>query len=121
MAGEETEEGEEIGADGQTMETMATCKQVDDEEVIEEEKIRIGESFGLKRRRRWRKMLSPKKRMKAMKDLEGKLGRGKLIFNPGRRMTTEKEIFGKRIETGNQKKVFRLHFHSKYFAYCFIM
>ena len=104
MAGEESEEGEEIGADGQTMETMATCKQVDAEDVLEEKKNRRGESFGLKRRRRrrWRKMLSPKKRMKVTKDLEGKLGRGKIIFNPGRRMTTEKEIFGKRIVTGNQ-------------------
>ena len=106
MAGEETEEGEEIGADGQTMETMATCKQVETEEVLEEEKIRRGERFGLKsrrrRRRRWRKILSLKKRMKVMKDLEGKLGRGKIIFNPGRRMTTEKKIFGKRIVTGNQ-------------------
>ena len=88
MAGEETEEGEEIGADGQTMETMATCKQVDAEDVLEEKKNRRGESFGLKRRRRrrrWRKMLSPKKRMKAMRDL-----------------TTEKESFGKRIVTGSQ-------------------
>ena len=45
VAGEETEEGEEIGADGQTMETMATCKQVETEEVLEEEKIRRGESL----------------------------------------------------------------------------
>ena len=43
VAGEETEEGEEIGAERQTMETMATCKQVDTEEVLEEEKIRRGE------------------------------------------------------------------------------
>ena len=104
MAGEETEEGEEIGAERQTMETMATCKQVETEEVLEEKKIHRGESFGLKRRRRRRrrKMLSPKKRMKAMRDLEGKLGRGKIILNPGRRMTTEKESFGKRIVTGSQ-------------------
>ena len=87
MAGEETEEGEEIGAERQTMETMETCKQVDAEDVLEEKKNRRGESFGLKRRRRrrWRKMLSPKKRMKAMRDL-----------------TTEKESFGKRIVTGSQ-------------------
>ena len=42
VAGEETEEGEEIGADGQTMETMATCKQVETEEVLEEKKIAEG-------------------------------------------------------------------------------
>ena len=42
MAGEETEEGEEIGAERQTMETMATCKQVDAEDVLEEKKIAEG-------------------------------------------------------------------------------
>ena len=42
VAGEETEEGEEIGADGQTMETMATCKQVETEEVLEEKKFAEG-------------------------------------------------------------------------------
>ena len=42
VAGEETEEGEEIGADRQTMETMATCKQVETEEVLEEKKFAEG-------------------------------------------------------------------------------
>ena len=42
VAGEETEEGEEIGAERQTMETMATCKQVDAEEVLEEKKFAEG-------------------------------------------------------------------------------
>ena len=42
VAREESEEGEEIGADGQTMETMATCKQVETEEVLEGKKIAEG-------------------------------------------------------------------------------
>ena len=68
VAGEETEEGEEIGADGQRMETMATCKQVDDEEVIEEKKSQRGTFWSEKSKKEKKKM---EENVKSEKENEG--------------------------------------------------
>ena len=75
MAGEETEEGEEIGADGQTMETMATCKQVETEEVLEEKKIAEGKVWSEKSKKK-KKM---EENVKSEEKNEGNEGLGRKI------------------------------------------